>query len=133
MDAVAFGTKARADKLTAHVRAMHRTVSGELPEAAGPFPSGTPYRADDPKLLLWILAGAGGVGDARLRQVRPLALGRRAERALGRLPRRRAPFGLRERDMPRDIDGFRAYMADMYASGELFVTPAAARRWRSTS
>ena len=25
MDAVAFGTKARADKLTAHVRAMHRT------------------------------------------------------------------------------------------------------------
>ena len=24
MDAVAFGTKARADKLTAHVRAMHR-------------------------------------------------------------------------------------------------------------
>ena len=34
-------------------------------------------------------------------------------------------FGLRERDMPRDIDAFEAYMADMYASGELFVTPAA--------
>ena len=56
MDAVAFGTKVRADKLTAHVRAMHRQVSGELPEAAGPFPAGTPYRADDPALLLWILA-----------------------------------------------------------------------------
>src|SRR3954447_10302416 len=56
MDAVAFGTKARADKLTAHVRAMHRTVSGELGEAAGPFAAGTPYRADDPELLLWILA-----------------------------------------------------------------------------
>ena len=27
--------------------------------------------------------------------------------------------------MPRDIDAFEAYMADMYASGELFVTPAA--------
>src|SRR4051794_8192245 len=60
MDAVAFGTKARADKLTAHVRAMHRTVSGELPEAAGPFPAGTPYRADDPKLPLWILAPLAG-------------------------------------------------------------------------
>jgi uncharacterized protein (DUF2236 family) len=34
-------------------------------------------------------------------------------------------FGLRERDMPRDIEGFEAYMADMYAGGELVVTPAA--------
>ena len=34
-------------------------------------------------------------------------------------------FGLREREMPRDIDAFEAYMAGMYASGDLFVTPAA--------
>src|SRR5689334_24408357 len=54
LDAIAFDTKAHADRLTARVRAMHRTVSGELAEAAGPFPAGTPYRADDPKLLLWI-------------------------------------------------------------------------------
>ena len=27
--------------------------------------------------------------------------------------------------MPRDIDGFEAYMADMYASGDLYVTAAA--------
>ena len=52
MDAVAFGSKQRADKLTKHVRAMHRTVSGQLAQDAGPFPAGTPYRADDPKLLL---------------------------------------------------------------------------------
>src|SRR3954447_23032554 len=38
MDAVAFGSKRRADRLTAHVRAMHRRVRGELTEAAGPFP-----------------------------------------------------------------------------------------------
>src|SRR3954451_7719858 len=56
MDAVAFGPKARADKLTAHVRAMHRRVRGELAHDAGPFPAGTPYRGDDPELLLWILA-----------------------------------------------------------------------------
>src|ERR671911_1019611 len=42
MDAVAFGSKRRADKLTKHVRAMHRTVSGELAHDAGPFPKGTP-------------------------------------------------------------------------------------------
>ena len=34
-------------------------------------------------------------------------------------------FGLTERDMPRTIDDFDAYMADRYASGELVVTDAA--------
>jgi uncharacterized protein (DUF2236 family) len=125
MDAVAFGTKARADKLTAHVRAMHRTVSGELPKAAGPFAAGTPYRADDPALLLWILAALAEsamlVYGAYVR-----TLSRDELNALWcdyRVVGLR--FGLRERDMPRDIDAFEAYMADMYASGELFVTPAA--------
>src|SRR3954470_2154905 len=125
MDAVAFGTKARADKLTAHVRAMHRTVSGELETAAGPFPAGTPYRADDPALLLWILAALAE--SAMLvygKYVRTLshdeldALWADYRVVGGR-------FGLRERDMPRDIDAFESYMADMYASGDLFVTDAA--------
>src|SRR3712207_1980840 len=56
MNAVAFGSRTRADKLTRHVRAMHRRVRGSLREPAGRFPAGTPYRADDPELLLWILA-----------------------------------------------------------------------------
>src|SRR5688572_4323000 len=55
MNAIAFGTRRQADRLTAHVRAMHRRVRGTLPEAAGPFPAGTPYRGDDPAHLLWIL------------------------------------------------------------------------------
>jgi uncharacterized protein (DUF2236 family) len=125
LDAIAFDTKERADKLTRRVRAMHRTVSGELSEPAGPFAAGTPYRADDPKLLLWILAALAE--SAMLvygRYVRSLS---HAEldalwadyRVVGR------QFGLRGRDMPADIDAFRAYMADMYASGELHVTPAA--------
>ena len=46
----------RPTALTRRVRAMHRRVRGELPEAAGRFPAGTPYAADDPELLLWILA-----------------------------------------------------------------------------
>src|SRR3954469_21403694 len=35
LDAIAFGTKAEADRLTRRVRALHRNVSGELREAAG--------------------------------------------------------------------------------------------------
>jgi uncharacterized protein (DUF2236 family) len=125
MDAVAFGPRDRADRLTAHVRAMHRRVSGELAHDAGPFPAGTPYRADDPELLLWILAALAE--SAMLvygKYVRSLS---RAElddlwqdyRVVGRC------FGLADDEMPADIDGFEAYMADMYGGGDLFVTPEA--------
>ncbi|WP_051323645.1 oxygenase MpaB family protein [Candidatus Solirubrobacter pratensis] len=125
LDAVAFDSKERADKLTARVRAMHRRVRGELREPAGPFPAGTPYRADDPALLLWILAAlAESAMLVYPKYVRSLSRDEldalwRDYRVVGRR------FGLRERDMPRDIDAFEAYMADMYASGELFVTPQA--------
>lgn len=125
MDAVAFGSKARADKLTRHVRAMHRGVRGELAHDAGPFPAGTPYRADDPALLLWILAAlAESAMLVYSRYVR--ALERDELNALWldyRVVGRR--FGLRERDMPADIEGFEAYMEDMYTGGELHVTPEA--------
>src|SRR3954463_11711642 len=125
MDSIAFRGKAEADRRSARVRAVHRTVSGELAEAAGRFPAGTPYRADDPELLLWILAALAE--SAMLvygKYVRALSHDERNAlwsdyRIVGRC------FGLRERDMPRDIDAFEAYMADMYASGDLFVTPAA--------
>jgi uncharacterized protein (DUF2236 family) len=125
LDAVAFGTKAQADRMTGHVRAIHRTVRGTLAEPAGRFGAGTPYRADDPELLLWILSAlAESAMLVYPRYVRTLS---RAEldslwrdyRVVGRR------FGLRERDMPRDIDAFEAYMAGMYASGDLAVTPQA--------
>src|SRR3954447_11514252 len=56
LSAIAFGTREQADAATRPVRAIHRGVSGARREDAGPFPAGTPWRADDPELLLWILA-----------------------------------------------------------------------------
>ena len=125
MNAVAFGTKARADRLTAHVRAMHRQVSGKLAEAAGPFPAGTPYRADDPEHLRWIL---GALAESAMlvygKYVRSLSPDEedalwRDYRVVGR------QFGLAEREMPPDARGFHAYMAERYASEALVVTPQA--------
>jgi uncharacterized protein (DUF2236 family) len=125
MNAVAFGTRARADRLTAHVRAMHRTVRGELAEAAGPFPAGTPYRGDDPALLLWILAALAEsamlVYRKYVRSLSPEEL--ESLWADYRVVGRR--FGLRERDMPADMAAFEAYMHGMYEGGDLVVTPAA--------
>jgi len=125
LNAVAFGTREEADRATRRVRAMHRRVEGELREPAGPFPAGTPYRGDDPEHLLWILAALAE--SAMLvygKYARTLSRDERDElwrdyRVVGRC------FGLREREMPLDIEGFDAYMAERYASPELVVTPQA--------
>jgi uncharacterized protein (DUF2236 family) len=56
LNTIAFGTRGDADRASARVRAMHRRVRGATRVDAGRFPAGTPYAADDPELLLWILA-----------------------------------------------------------------------------
>jgi uncharacterized protein (DUF2236 family) len=125
MNSVAFGTRAEADRRTRRVRAMHRRVHGTLPEDVGRFPAGTPYAADDPDLLLWIL---GALAESAMlvygKYVRRLSDGERATlwqdyRVVGRL------FGIPARRLPADIDAFDAYMAGMYAGGELHVSPQA--------
>jgi uncharacterized protein (DUF2236 family) len=125
MNAIAFGTKAEADRLTRRVRAMHGRVRGVLREPAGPFPAGTPYRADDPEHLLWILAALAE--SAMLvygKYVRSLSPDEedalwRDYRVVGR------QFGLAEGEMPPDAAAFHAYMAERYASEALVVTPQA--------
>ena len=125
MDTIGFGSRADADRATRRVRAMHRRVRGVTEAPAGRFPAGTPYAADDPALLLWILAC---LVDSALvvyqKYVRSLT---RAERdaywqdykLIGRL------FALRDEDMPETIDDFDAYMADMLEGDDLHITPAA--------
>src|SRR3954454_18614280 len=125
MNAIAFGTRRQADRLTAHVRAMHRRVRGELKESAGPFPAGTQYRGDDPELLLWILAALAEsamlVYSKYVRALSPTELDDlwADYRVVGRC------FGLEDHDMPRDHAAFAAYMEGMYEGGDLAVTPAA--------
>src|SRR3712207_4186474 len=100
---------------------MHSKVRGTLREDAGRFPAGTPYRADDPDLLLWILAALAESAMLVYEQyVRtPSADEREAlwqdYRVVGRL------FGIPDDAMPADVAGFDDYMARMYASGDLHV------------
>jgi uncharacterized protein (DUF2236 family) len=125
LSALAYGSRAEADRLTRRVRAMHRRVSGELTMAAGHFPAGTPYRGDDPELLLWILASLADSGmvvyDKYVRRMdRDARQGLWQDyRVVGRA------FGLRLRDMPRTIEDFDAYMEDMIGGGDLWVTEQA--------
>jgi uncharacterized protein (DUF2236 family) len=125
MDAIAFGPRAQAERLTRRVRAMHRRVRGALAEPAGRFEAGTPYAADDPQLLLWVLACL--VDSSLLAYERYVARLSDDERdaywqdyrIIGGL------FGLAGDEMPADFAGFRAYMDDMVAGDTLHVTPQA--------
>src|SRR5689334_277102 len=53
---IVFGDRASATRATTRVRGVHRHLHRELTEPAGRFPAGTRWAADDPELLLWILA-----------------------------------------------------------------------------
>jgi uncharacterized protein (DUF2236 family) len=54
--AIVFGTTSEADRAAAQIRAVHARVHGVLAEDGGRFPAGTPYRAEDPDLLVWVNA-----------------------------------------------------------------------------
>jgi len=125
MDTIAFGSRADADRATRQVRAIHSRVRGELARPAGRFSAGTPFAADDPDLLLWVLAT---IVDSALvvyeRYVGSLSTAERDAywqdyRVIGGL------FGLEDRDMPVDIRDFDDYMRDMLEGPDLYVTSAA--------
>jgi uncharacterized protein (DUF2236 family) len=130
MNTIAFGSRADADRITRRVRAMHRRVNGRLPEAIGPYPAGTTYRADDPRLLLWVLFS---LVDSALvvyrRYVHSLSREQEAAfwedyKVVGRL------FGLKRRDMPATLDDLDAYRTRMLYGDELLVTDWARQRAR---
>jgi uncharacterized protein (DUF2236 family) len=130
LNAVGFGSKLEADRVTARVRAAHRRVRGRLPSAVGPYPAGTPYRADDPALLLWVLFTLMDSAAVVFRKYVG-RLDRAAEEALwadyrvvGRL------FGLRDRDMPDGLAALDAYRDDMLHGDRLHVGGWARERAR---
>jgi uncharacterized protein (DUF2236 family) len=131
MNTVTFGSRADADRVTRRVRAMHRAVRGRLPETIGIYPAGTPYRADDPRLLMWILYSL--VDSAMV--VYRTYVGRldRTDRAalwddyrvVGRL------FGLRAAAMPATLGDLEDYGRAMLTGDELHVGGWARRRARA--
>jgi uncharacterized protein (DUF2236 family) len=125
MDTIVFGSRDDADRAARRVRAIHRRVRGELAGPAGRFPAGTPFAADDPELLLWVLAT---LVDSALvvyeRYVGSLSAAERDSywqdyRVIGGL------FGLEDTAMPDDIRDFEGYMRDMLEGPDLHVTSAA--------
>ena len=130
MSTIGFGARADADRITAHVRSMHRRVKGRIAEPVGRFPAGTPYRADQPDLLLWVLFTLVDSGVVVYRKYVG-AMSRSEEAAywedykvVGGL------FGLRDSDMPDTLEDLDDYRRDMLEGDTLLVTDWARKRAR---
>ena len=130
LSTIGFGSRQDADRITAHVRAMHRRVRGAIAQPVGPYPAGARYRADDPELLLWVLFT---LVDSAVVVYRKYvgSMSRAQEEALwedyrvvGRL------FGLREPDMPGTLAALERYRREMLDGERLFVSDWARERAR---
>jgi uncharacterized protein (DUF2236 family) len=131
MGTIGFGSRTDADRVTKHVRAMHRRVKGTLKHPAGAYPAGTPYRADDPELLLWVLFTLVDSGTVVYRKYVG-RLSREQEAAywedyklVGRL------FGLRKMDLPATLVDLDDYRRGMLEGDLLHVSDWARARARS--
>ncbi len=127
MQQLTCGDRATAVAAARHINQVHGHVQGTLKDATSVFPKGTPYRADDPSLLLWVhatLVEATPVTyDAFLPPLSPV---QRAEyyeesKLLARL------LGVPDDVLPRDYPAFRLYFEELIEGPTLEVTPTAAR------
>src|SRR3954447_23237231 len=125
MEVVYFGSRAEADRVTQRVRRMHEHVRGVTDRPAGPHPAGSPYAADRPDMLLWIL---GCLADSALALYRwlvgPLSRSQ-LERYWSDYLVVGGLFGLDSADAPATYAEFRDWWHGRLDSGELHVTPEA--------
>jgi uncharacterized protein (DUF2236 family) len=123
MTALNFQQYPRARSAVTHTRKCHNRVHGRLADDVGPYLAGTPYRADDPLLQLWVLATLIDSVLATydlLAPGGPLTAAQKAEYYAGGLELGRA-FGLPREMMPPTYDDFQTYMDSMLNSDLLTV------------
>ena len=130
MSTVGFGSREDADRVTARVRRMHRSVKGAISEPVGSYAAGTTYRADQPDLLLWVLFTLVDSGVVVYRKyVGSMSRAQEAAywedyKVVGEL------FGLSRADMPDTLADLHEYRREMLAGDILHVTDWARRRAR---
>lgn len=123
--AIAFGTKAEADRAGELVQRVHTKVQGVTEAQLGRFPTGTPYSAGDPELLLWVHATLVHSSlDVYHRLVEPLSPDEQ-ERYYGEMALMGHIFGTPADVIPPTLAGFREYFAAMVDGDTLTVTDPA--------
>lgn len=121
-ETVFLGTREEADAVLAKVHRLHETIKGELSEAAGTHPAGTPYSAFDPELMLWTLAVIADSGREMYETlVRPLDPDER-ERLWQDYVRFGELFDLPRSEVPSSHVEFKAWFDGKLAAPDLGAT-----------
>ncbi|HEY4181561.1 MAG TPA: oxygenase MpaB family protein [Kofleriaceae bacterium] len=123
--AMVFGDLPAALTAARRVHSVHERITGTFTERHGAFPAGTRYAANDADALRWVHATLVDTTlvvrehlDGPLPRVR-------ADRYVVDLNRFAALFGIPRDLLPRSRAEHDDYMAAMFASDQLAVTPAA--------
>jgi uncharacterized protein (DUF2236 family) len=121
-ETILLGTREEADQALAGVHRLHESIKGELHEAAGVHPAGTPYSAFDPQLMLWTLAVIADSGRAMYEtMVRPLSE-REREDLWQDYVRFGELFGLPRSEVPGSYREFSAWWDGRLSSPNLQAT-----------
>jgi uncharacterized protein (DUF2236 family) len=121
MLALTFGDEMAREGTLAGIRAIHRRVNGILPEAAGLYPAGTRYSAEDPALVLWVHATlVESVVLVYEQLVAPLSAAERDEYCAEAFHVAVA-LAAREEEVPKTWADLREYVDRMHASHVIAV------------
>jgi uncharacterized protein (DUF2236 family) len=139
MFTMVFGSRDGALAAAQRLHRRHAMITGVLPEAIGPFASGSSYSANDVAALRWVHATLVETSAMAYDLVLPPLSLEERERYWAESRLYAALFGLKPSDMPADWASFAAYNAAMAQSDTLTVSDAArevagqifsgARRW----
>jgi uncharacterized protein (DUF2236 family) len=123
---IVYGTRDEADRVGARVREIHRGVRGRIASEMGPYPAGTPYRADDPELLMWVHASVLDTALLMYRNYVGLLTEHEQEAYYEEMKiLANVMVGLGDEEMPATLGDFREYMRERLGSDEICVTETA--------
>ncbi|MGY4226388.1 uncharacterized protein (DUF2236 family) [Bradyrhizobium sp. USDA 4503] len=120
-----FGSLDAALTTARRLHHRHTMIVGRLPEAIGPFESGSSYRANEVAALRWVHATLVDTALTVHDLILPPFPVEERERYWAESRLFGALFGLTSSDLPADWDSFAAYTAAMMQSDTLSVSTAA--------
>jgi uncharacterized protein (DUF2236 family) len=122
-----FGTLDQALESARRLHARHAAITGVLPEAAGPFPQGSSYRANELDALRWVHATLVDTALMAHDLVMPTLSRGERERFYLESKLFAALFGIPADTLPPGWNGFAAYVESMLGSDVLTVSSDARR------
>ncbi len=123
MQDIIYEDRATALGAARQVQRVHARVQGVLTEATSHYPAGTPYRASDPALLLWVHATLLTTALTTYEQFMPPLTPRERNAFYGESKAVARVLGLTDVDLPPDYRAFERYFLGMLKGPELAVTP----------